>query len=97
GQVSREYGKPSSGRYVQKLDLDEVRDFFLQNLWYAQGIKKHGFVKRIGTVSTISQPKKTFRGTTYITDGYLAVIWLSADSVPLSDVEAVDWDWPPER
>jgi hypothetical protein len=97
GQVSREDSKPSSGRHIQKLDLDEVRDFLVQNLWYSQGIKKHGFVKGIDTVSTISQPKKTFRGTIYITDGYRAVIWLSGAPVPLSDVEAVDWEWPPTR
>ena len=98
GQVSRDYGKPSSGRTITMLDLDEVRSFLLQSLWYAQGINKYGFVKgTTGTAATISQPKMTFRGTTYITDGYRLVLWLSGESVPLSDVEVVDWDNPPER
>ncbi len=97
GQVSRDYGVQTFGKTDHKLDLDEVRSFLLQNLWYAQGIKKYGFVKGAGAAAPIFQPKTTFRGTTYITDGYRLVLWLSGDSVPLSDVEAVDWDNPPER
>jgi len=97
GQVFRKYGKESSGRLIRRLDLDEVRSFFLQTLWYAQGIKKFGFVKGSGTAAPISQQKTTFRGTTYITDGYRLVLWLSKEPVPLSDVEALDWDPPPEK
>lgn len=97
GQVSRDYGEQSSAGGDHKLDLDEVSSFLLQNLWYSQGVKKYGFVKGTGSVATISQPQTTFRGTTYITDGYRLVLWLSAESVPLAEVEAVDWDRPPER
>jgi hypothetical protein len=97
GQVSREYGKPSSGRIINKLDLDEVRNFFLQNLWYAQGIKKYGFVQGTGAAAPISEPKTTFRGTTYITDGYRVVMWLTGDPVTLSEVEVIEWDRPPEK
>jgi hypothetical protein len=96
GQVSREYGKPSTGRVINRLDLDEVRNFLLQDLWYAQGIKKYGFVRSPGTEAPISAPQTTFRGTTYITDGYRAVVWLSRDPVTLSEVEVLDWDLPPE-
>ncbi len=96
GQVSREYGKQPSGRAINRLDLDEVRDFFLQDLWYAQGIKKVGLVHSPGTEAPISAPKTTFRGTTYITDGYRAVVWLTRDPVTLSEIEVLDWDMPPE-
>ena len=96
GLVSREYGKPTSGRVISKLDLDEVRYFFLQDLWYAQGIKKYGFVHSPETEAPISAPKRTFRGTTYITDGHRAVVWLSREPVALSEVEMLDWDQPPE-
>jgi hypothetical protein len=97
GQINRNYGKPSSGRTKRKVDLDEVRGFLLQNLWYGQGIKKYGFVKGTGAAAPISQPKTTFSGTTYISDGYRLVLWLSKESVPLSDVEVVDWDSPQEK
>ncbi len=96
GQVSREYGKGPSGGFIQKLDLDEVRSFLIQDLWYAQGLKKFGFVRVNGAESAISQPKKTFRGTTFITDGYVVVIWLAEKPISLSDVELVDWELPPE-
>jgi hypothetical protein len=97
GQVSREYGKPSSGKVINKLDLDQIRSFLLQDFWYAQGIKKFGFVEGTGTAAQISDPKTTFRGTTYITDGYRLVMWLTGDPVNLSDAEMLDWDMIPEK
>ena len=97
GQISREYGQPSSGRVINKIDLDEVRGFLLQDLWYAQGIKKFGFVHNPATAAPISAPRTTFRGTTYISDGHLIVMWLTSDPVALSEVEELDWDRPPEK
>jgi len=97
GQVSRDYGGQASAKTDHKLDLDEVRSFLLQNLWYAQGIKKYGFVKGNGAEASISQPKTTFRGTTYISDGFRVVMWLSPETVPLADIEVVDWEIPPEK
>jgi len=97
GQINRDYGKPSSSRMNRKIDLDEARSFLLQNLWYAQGIKQYGFVEGRGAVSPIGHPKTTFRGSTYLTDGYRVIMWLSGETVPLSEVAVVDWDSPPER
>jgi hypothetical protein len=94
GQVSREFGNPLSGKTISKLDLDEVRSFFLQDLWYAQGIKKYGFVEGTGAVSTISRLKTTFRGTTYFTDGYRAVLWVSSQPAAFSEVGWIDWENP---
>lgn len=97
GQVSREYGKRSSGGFIQKLDLDEVRSYLIQDLWYAQGIRKFAFVRVKDAESEISRPKQTFRGTTYLTDGFAAVIWLAEKPISLSDVELVDWEIPREK
>ncbi len=97
GQVIREYAEPSSAGDDHNIDLDEVRNFLLQNLWYSQGLKKYGFVSDARSVATMSHPKKTFRGTRYITDGYRSVIWLSKESVPFSDVETADWDRLPKK
>ncbi len=96
GQVSREYGKRSSGGFIQKLDLDEVRSYLIQDLWYAQGLRKFAFVRVKDAESDISRPKQTFRGTTYITDGYVVIIWLAEKPISLSDVELADWELPPE-
>ena len=80
----------------KKINIDEVRSFLLQNLWYAQGIEKYGFVQGPGVPAPLSKPRNTFRGVTYVTDGYCMVLWVSGDPVPLSDVEVMDWEIPPE-
>jgi hypothetical protein len=97
GQIGREYGKQSAEPKNRKLDWDEVRGFLLQNIWYAQGLEKYAYVKNPDAAAPISQMKTTFRGTTYTTDGYRLIMWLSEESVALSDVEALDWDIPPEK
>jgi LssY C-terminus len=96
GFVSRDLGlqRPSFKNHI--VDLDEMRSLFIQNLWYTQGIKKYGYVKGAG-VSPISQPKKIFGNMSFITDGYRAVIWVSEKSVPLNEVEAMNWEIPPAR
>jgi hypothetical protein len=96
GQVTRKPIDSSFSKKKQKINLDEVRSFLLQNLWYAQGIKKFGFVEGSGLSAPFSKPQTTFRGVTYATDGYRAVLWISGDPVSLSDVEMIDWEIPPE-
>ncbi|MGB9439032.1 MAG: LssY C-terminal domain-containing protein [Desulfobacterales bacterium] len=96
GFVSRDLGPRWSSFKAYIVDIDEMRDFFMQDLWYAQGVKKYGFVKG-GAASQISQPKKFFERVSYITDGYRAVIWVSEKSIPLNEVKAMDWDIPPAR
>ncbi|MGD1975003.1 MAG: LssY C-terminal domain-containing protein [Desulfobacterales bacterium] len=96
GQITREYGESSSSKKSQKIDMDEARSFLLQNLWYAQGVEKYGFVESPGVAAPLSKPRTTFSGVTYVTDGYRAVLWISGDPVPLSDVEVMDWEIPPE-
>jgi hypothetical protein len=95
GQIARQYGDPPSSKKNQKINIDEVRSFLLQNLWYAQGIEKFGFVEGPGVSAPLSKPRTTFRGVTYVTDGNRAVFWISGHPVPLSDVEVMDWEMPP--
>ena len=97
GQITRDYGQPSSSKTSRRIDVDEVRSFLLQNLWYAQGLEKYGFVENPDAAVVLSKPRTTFRNTTYVTDGYRAVLWISGDPVPLSDVVVVDWEIPPQR
>jgi hypothetical protein len=76
--------------------LDEDRHFFLQNLWYSQGLRRYGYVKGGGS-STFSQSKRFFGNTAYISDGYRAVLWVSEEPIPLDAVEVLDWEIPPEK
>ena len=96
GQVTRQYGKTSSAKESQKIDMDEVRSFLLQNIWYAQGLKKFGFAEGLGVRAPLSQPKITSSGVIYATDGYRAVLWISGDPVSLMDAERMDWEIPPQ-
>jgi hypothetical protein len=95
GLVSRDPKESTLPFKDHKIDLDAERNFFLQDLWYAQGIKKYGYVKSTGT-APISQPKNIFGDIAYITDGYLAVLWMSEKPIPLNAVELTDWEIPPE-
>jgi hypothetical protein len=96
GFVSRDLGPQWTSFQNQKVDLDEMRSFFIQDLWYAQGIRKYGFVKGAGA-SPINEPKKILGSISYVTDGYRAVLWVSEESIALNEVDVVDWEIPPER
>jgi hypothetical protein len=96
GQVSKDLGQPTFSFKDHIIDLDEDRSFFLQNLWYFQGIEKYAYVK--GTAaSTLSQLKQISGGIAYISDGYRAVLWMSEEPIPLNAVEFMDWEIPPGR
>ena len=95
GLVSRDLSALKLSFKDHKIDLDEERVFFIQNLWYAQMLQKFGYVKGSGN-ATILQPKKVFGDISYITDGYRVVLWLSELPVALNAVESVDWEIPPE-
>lgn len=100
GQISRDIGVRFTRKTIttHKIDpdVDETRDFLLQNLWYSQGLKKFGFVKGVGA-APMSQPRGNLTGDPYFTDGYRAVLWVSGKPVALSDVGFVRWEAPPER
>jgi hypothetical protein len=96
GSVARESGLQWPSFSAREVDLDEMRSFFIQDLWYAQGIKKYGFVKAAGIPKT-QRSNKFFEDISYTTDGYRAVLWVSEESIPLNAVEALYWAIPPVR
>jgi hypothetical protein len=73
--------------------VDEARTYMLQDIWYAQGLMKFGYVKGVGSAS-ITQPRQTFNNHPYFTDGYRLVLWVSNKPVSFSDVENLDWERP---
>jgi hypothetical protein len=96
GQVSRDLAQPRFSFKNHIIDLNEDRIFFLQNLWYFQGLRKYGYVRGTGS-STLSRLKQISRNISYISDGYRLVLWVSEEPIPLDSVEALDWEIPPER
>lgn len=77
-------------------DVDDARNYQLQNMWYSQSLDKIGWVNT-GRGIPIEEMATAIGGTGYFTDGYLVVLWLSGDPVSLLDTRSVKWDRPPSR
>ncbi|MBW1998670.1 MAG: LssY C-terminal domain-containing protein [Deltaproteobacteria bacterium] len=100
GQISRDIGVRFSWKTIltHKIDpdVDETRDFLIQDLWYSQGLAKIGYVKGVGP-SPVSEPRHNLTGDPYFTDGLRAVLWVSSDPVGLQEAEFVEWEIPPDH
>jgi hypothetical protein len=75
-------------------DVDETRNFLIQDLWYSQGLKKVAFVKGVGA-APISEPRGNLTGDPYFTDGLRAVLWVSSQPVAFEHIEFAEWEIPP--
>lgn len=97
GQISRDIGVRFTKKTIttHKIDpnVDETREYLLENLAYAQSLKKFGYVGGVGEV-TPDQPRGNLTGDPWFTDGYRLVLWLSSKPVTLSDLEVLDWRSP---
>jgi len=77
-------------------NVDEGRDYFMQNMWYSQNLEQLAWLQMSDTVP-IAEPASDFNNSPYFTDGYLAVIWLSGEPVSLVETLRVDWDSQPHK
>jgi hypothetical protein len=77
-------------------DVDEARNYLLQNFWYAQSLEKIGWVAGSGAVS-IESARFDFNSLEYFTNGYRSVIWLSGDPVSLLETRKALDDPPFDR
>lgn len=75
-------------------DVDDGRDYLMQNVWYSQGLEKVGWLAGSGAVS-IESARFDFNSLEYFTDGYRAVLWLSGTPVSLLETRRADLDDPP--
>ncbi len=75
-------------------DVDDGRDFLMQNLWYSQSLEKVGWLAGAGAVS-IESARFDFNSLEYFTDGYRAVLWLSGKPVSMLDTRSAGLDDPP--
>jgi hypothetical protein len=77
-------------------DIDEGRNYFLQNTWYSQSLAQTAWLKVNPPVS-IQAPARDFNDTEYFCDGYIAIAWLSGDPFSMVKTTQVGWDIPPHR
>lgn len=96
GQISTDLDQLPFSFEKLIVDLDEKRAYFLQDLWFSQGLKKYGYVKG-GGAATITESKPLWGNIEYLSDGYRLVLWLADEPIAINAVEVVDWDILPER
>lgn len=93
GQISRIVRRLAVEEFRIEPDVDEARDYLLQELWFAQGLSRYGYV-RLSEVSTLSNPRKGLYNDEYFTDGLCLVAWVSDELIPLHEVQIEQWEKP---
>jgi hypothetical protein len=94
-QVTHYIGQ-GKGRGQLDPDLDDAATFFVQDIWYGQGLARYGWVQGPGQVA-FEDEKQTFNGSEYFTSGYVVVMWLSGPTMSMLDVDALNWDIGPTK
>ena len=99
GQISRDIGVRWTTKTIttHKIDpdVDETREYLLENLAYAQSLAKFAYVGGVGEVP-IDDPRGNLTGDPWFTDGYRLVLWVSSEPVPLDEIHYVHWRNPHE-
>ena len=93
GQISRDIGVRLTWKTIttHKIDpdVDETREYLLEDLAYAQSVDKFGYVTGVGA-APYGQPRGNLTGDPYFTDGLRIVLFVSADPVNISEIEVLD-------
>ena len=97
GQISRDIGVRFARQTIttHKIDpdVDETREFLLEDLAYSQSLARFGYAGGVGAAS-IEDQRSNLTGDPYFTDGYRLVLWVSSRPVDIADVEFVPWAEP---
>jgi hypothetical protein len=100
GQISRDIGVRFTTKTIttHKIDpdVDETREYLLENLVYSQALQKLAYVEGVGP-APMDQPRGNLTGDPYFTDGYRLVLWVTSQPVDLADMEFEFWRIPPDR
>lgn len=98
GQISRDIGVRFTRKTIttHKIDpdVDETREFLIENLAYNQVLDKFAYVRGVGE-TPIDQPRGNLTGDPWFTDGLRVVLWISSDLTDLDDIEYERWTDPP--
>ena len=97
GQISRDIGVRFTRKTITThkidADVDETREFLVENLAYAQTLGRLAYVGGVGAASR-DQPRQNLTGDPYFTDGLRVVLWLSDELKDLEEIEYVRWETP---
>ena len=93
GQISRDIGVRFTWRTIttHKIDpnVDETREFLLEDMAYSQSLAKFGYVGGVGP-APYDQPRGNLTGDPYFTDGRRVVMWISGEQTAISNIEVLD-------
>ncbi len=94
GQVSRDVGLTFSWQTVigheVDPDVDEARDYLVQDMAHSQGLERVGWVKGVGAASS-SEPHHMEDGSPFFTDGLRLVLWFGEPPIPLDEIQFLPW------
>ncbi len=94
GQISRDIGVRFTTKTIttHKIDanVDDTREYLLENLAYSQVLQKFAYVGGVGEAS-IESPRKNLTGDPYFTDGLRLVMWIASEPSDLHDVGYESW------
>ncbi|MGD8580203.1 MAG: LssY C-terminal domain-containing protein [Lysobacterales bacterium] len=97
GQISRDIGVRFTTKTIttHKIDpdVDETREYLLEDLAYAQSLRAFGYAGGVGEVAS-DEPRGNLTGDPWYTDGYRLVLWVSSKPLPLSGVVRLPWRDP---
>ena len=75
-------------------DVDDGRDYLMQNVWYSQSLEQVGWLAGSGAIS-IESARFDFNSLEYFSDGFRTVLWLSGEPVSLLETRRADLDDQP--
>jgi hypothetical protein len=97
GQISGEIGVRFTRKTIttHKIDpdVDETREYLLENLAYSQVLEKFAYVGGVGA-APIDEPRANLTGDPYFTDGLRAVFWIADELTDLEDIHYEEWADP---
>lgn len=93
GQISRDIGVRFTWKTIttHKIDanVDETREYLLEDLAYAQSLAKFGYVGGVG-VYAFDSPRGNLTGDPWFTDGLRVVLFVAEQPMSISEIEVLD-------
>ncbi|MGB2247985.1 MAG: LssY C-terminal domain-containing protein [Alcanivorax sediminis] len=99
GQISRDIGvrftfkSPTLTTHKIDPDVDEARDYLLQDMIFSQRLSEFGYVRAMDARS-IAEPGHNLTGDPFITDGLRLVMFFHQPMTPMHQVKDLDWEHP---
>jgi hypothetical protein len=99
GQISRDIGvrftwqSPTLVTHKIDPDVDEAREYLVQDLIASEFLQSLGYVRGVGAASR-EAPRGNLTGDPYFTDGLRAVMFISNQPVPNDQITIVEWGEP---